>query len=314
MDVSIICVNWNSLQYLLECLTSVYKWTVELSFEVIVVDNASPTGNLGELEERFPDVILIKSEQNRGFATANNIGAAAAQGRYLLFVNPDTTLVNNAVRVMLSAIADLPLVGVVGCKLLNGDMSVQTSSILRFPRPFDSLLQIEALRVRWPTAWGIGPLFNTEPAPARVEAVSGACMLISRRTFDSVGGFSPDYFMYSEDVDLCFKVHRAGLRNYYIGRATIVHYGGKSSSPTWQTVMKTKAELYFCEKHYGRLRAVVFRVVSVVGAALRLAILACARLFTHGGTERLNRSQARWRAILRTLLTEWKCGTAEMPT
>ena len=306
MELSIICVNWNSTGYLTECIRSIYEWTRRISLKIIVVDNASPAGDVNTLKEIFPEIVLIKSARNLGFAGANNLGAQRAAGQHLLFLNPDTKLMSPAIEVMLEQSQPLENAGIIGCKLLNADSTVQTSSVMKFPRILNALVQVEWLRLRWPRLWGIGPLFaNTGPVP--VEAISGACMLIDRDVFKSVGMFSTDYFMYAEDVDLCLKLARAGYRNYYIGQASIVHYGGKSSSPGWQTVMKTKAELQFFEKSYGRFYALMFRLTTACAACARLALIACARIATResGARARIDSAWGRWVGILRTLLTEW---------
>jgi N-acetylglucosaminyl-diphospho-decaprenol L-rhamnosyltransferase len=314
VDVSIIFVNWNSADYLRECLPSIRQWTSGLSLEVIVVDNASPTGDVDSLKAQFPEIKLIKSGTNLGFAGANNLGFRQASGDFVLFLNPDTKLVSPAINVMLQHLQTLPAAGVVGCKLLNADLSVQTSSIMNFPTILNSMFRVEYLRLRWPKLWGIGPLFSAYPGPVVVEAISGACMLVRREVFEKVGMFSQEYFMYSEDLDLCHKMKRSGFTNYYVGQATIVHYGGKSSAPEWQTVMKTKAELLFCEKNYGHLYSLVFRVVQAGNAMLRIALITGVRLVRKLAREKsdLEQSAARWRAILRTVLTRCNAATAPL--
>lgn len=132
MELSIIIVNWNSLAFLRACLVSVYQHIAEIPFEVIVVDNASPEDDIDSLKQRFPDVQLIKSVVNLGFAGANNLGFKESKGDYVLFLNPDTQLIGNAIETMLDQAKLLPDAGVVGCKLLNTDLSVQTSCIQRF--------------------------------------------------------------------------------------------------------------------------------------------------------------------------------------
>jgi len=209
---------------------------------------------------------------------------------------------------MLQRLQSLRQAGIVGCKLLNADGSVQTSSIMKFPRIVDTLFQVECLRLRWPKFWGIGPLFSADLEPAEVETISGACMLMKRDVFEKVGMFSTDYFMYSEDVDLCYKLSREGFKNYYVGQATIVHYGGRSSAPEWQTVMKTKAELLFCEKRYGHFYGFMFRITSALNALARLTLIAMLRFVRTvvPDRDRLESASARWSATLRTLLNHWR--------
>lgn len=304
MDVSIIIVNYNSLAYARECIRSVQEWTKDCTYEVIVVDNASPEGGVESLSE-LQGVRVICSDRNLGFARANNVGARYAMGDYLLFLNPDTRLLSPAMQVMFQHARALPDAGVVGCKLLNPDFTVQTSCIMEFPRILNRLLEAEPLRLRWPRQFGIGPLFEGEPRPAIVEAISGACMLVRRDLFQMVGGFSEDYFMYSEDLDLCFKVARANMKNFYVGEARILHHGGKSgSSSKWQTIMKTRAELQFCQKHYSRVYAALFRVALALNACVRLILLSSARAVLTSARQkrRIARGWARWQAILETTI------------
>ena len=191
-----------------------------------------------------------------------------------------------------------------GCKLLNADLSVQTSSIMRFPRIWNAILQVEYLRLRWPKLWGIGPLFSTDEEPCEVEVVSGACMLTRREVFEQIGMFSEEYFMYSEDVDLCYHTADAGFKNYYVGGATIVHYGGTSSPRAWQTAMKTTSELHFCRKNYGRMYSFLFRLAMIINCSGRLALLAAVRVLAKVFSFKRSADSAwlRWSVMLKTLL------------
>src|SRR5665213_104675 len=217
MDLSIIFVNWNSVNYLRDCCASIFEHTHGIAFEIIVVDNASPEGGVDALKEEFRDIVIIKSPENLGFAGANNVGFKKSTGNLILFLNPDTKLLNPAINILLESFKSLPDAGIVGCKLLNADLSVQTSSIMKFPGILTQVLQSDALMRRWPSfpVWNIGPLFSDDVKPAKVEAITGACMMMRREVFERVGMFSEEYFMYAEDVDLCWKVTRAGFSNYY---------------------------------------------------------------------------------------------------
>ena len=133
MEVSIVCVNWNSLSYLRESLASIHQHTSGISFEIIVVDNASPDGGGDALKAEFPEITLIKSTRNLGFAGACNLGFRHSSGSYVLLLNPDTKLVSPAINILLEQMESLPDAGIVGCKLLNTDLSVQTASVQKFP-------------------------------------------------------------------------------------------------------------------------------------------------------------------------------------
>jgi GT2 family glycosyltransferase len=281
MELSIISVNWNSVGYLRECIESIYERTHGVSFEIIVVDNASPQGGVNALSEEFPQVRIIHSQKNLGFAGANNLGFRASSGRYLLFLNPDTKLVSAAVNIMLQQLESLPDGGVLGCKLLNTDLSVQITSIQKFPTIVNQVLDLEYFQLRWPGCplWNIDPLFSDSRAPLEVEVISGACMLLKREVFEQVGMFTEDYFMYAEDIDLNYKVMKAGFTNYYIGSACIVHHGGGSSKQEvgqWATVMKYRAMGKLFRNTGGLLYGGLYRTTMACAAAGRLLILALA--------------------------------------
>jgi GT2 family glycosyltransferase len=304
MDVSIIYVNWNSVDYIRASIDSVYEHTKDITFEIIVVDNASPKGNVDVLKEDFPQITLLKSEKNLGFAGANNLGFKSCSGEAVLFLNPDTKLVNPAINVMLHHLRELPNAGIIGCKLLNSDLSLQTSCIQTFPTILNQVLDMNYLRDRWPSnpLWGIGPLYSDSKVPAKVEVVSGACLMINRGAFEKVAMFSEDYFMYAEDLDLCYKVFHAGYTNYYVGQGQVIHYGGKSSEPESAIRMKWRAIPRFCDKNRGRVYGIAFRIVLTVAAMCRLVALriACAL----GDKAKLRLAVAKWRTILNVLMTQ----------
>lgn len=307
MKVSVIIVNWNSIKYIRECILSIYEHTHDVPFEIIVVDNASPAGDASLLEQEFPHVTLIKSDKNLGFAGANNLGFRHSSGNYLLFLNPDTKLISPAIAQMLQVLQRLPHGGILGCTLLNEDLSIQTSCVQTFPTILNQLLDSDWLRRRWPNSrlWGTRSLFSNNKKPAKVEVVSGACMLIRRDVFEQVGFFTEDYFMYAEDLDLCYKAQRAGYSNYHLGTVTVIHYGGKSSNPGWATQMKWKSIAHFCKKQRGSLYAIVFRIAMAVASVVRLtAIAGMGSLGNAFGTLQARRSaSAKWRLVLRTVLT-----------
>jgi GT2 family glycosyltransferase len=309
MQLSIIIVNWNSTDYLRRCLASIYKHTRAIAFEVIVVDNASPAQDVDVIRDEFPAVVLVKSRDNLGFAGANNLGVRHSSGDLLLFLNPDTELEEAAIEKLVAQLLQIPKAGILGCRLLNRDHTVQTSSIRRFPTIWLDLLAVDALRNRWPQSplFGIAPLFRNCGEAVAVDAISGACMLVRRSVFESVGGFAEDYFMYAEDIDLCLKVYRAGHQNYYLGCASIVHFGGGSSSAGSATVMQWRAHLLFYRRNHGRMYLLAYRIVAGVNAILRLVLIATASLVT----PRFRRQQRqdfsttdKWRTILKVMLTE----------
>jgi GT2 family glycosyltransferase len=315
VKLSIIFVNWNSIEYLRQCVASIYEYTRTVELELIVVDNASPDGDADILQQQFKDLKLIKSPVNIGFGRANNLGFRHSTGEHILFLNPDTRLVNPAIDILLTQSEALADAGIVGCRLLNSDLSVQSSCIQTFPTILNQALDADLLRQRWPHSrlWGTSPLVSDCGTPAKVEVISGACMMIRRDVFERIGMFSEEYFMYAEDLDLCRKAVRAGYNNYYIGDATIVHHGGKSSSPQTATVAKWHSMLQYFVKNNGYNYALLFRGVMSVVALCRLGLIALGSFGRSAtGNKKSDYSMSiKWRAILRTLLTH--SGTKRVP-
>jgi hypothetical protein len=309
MELSIISVNWNSVSFLQECIASIYEHTRGVSFEIIVVDNASPQKGVNVLAEQFTGVRVVHSQQNLGFAGANNLGFRESTGRYVLFLNPDTKLISPAINIMLEQLKSLPDGGIVGCKLLNTDLSVQITSIQKFPTIVNQLLDLEYFQLRWPGCplWNIRPLFSDAATPLGVEVISGACMLLKREVFEQVGMFTEDYFMYAEDIDLNYKVKKAGFTNYYVSTATIVHHGGGSSrqeANQWATVMKYRAMGKLFRKTKGYLYGLTYRATIACAAFGRLLILALAYPLANvmWNRQSLQFAARKWRAILKWAL------------
>lgn len=305
-DLSIIIVNWNSTSYVLKCVESIYAHTRKASFEIIVVDNCSPQNDVDVVKNQFSEVVLIKSPKNLGFAGANNLGFQASKGEVVVFLNPDTILTNPAFDLMLEQLRTLPDAGAAGCTLLNEDMSIQTSAIQTFPTILNQLLDIDLLRNRFPGArlWNIEPLLAGGVEPKEVEVISGACLMLKHDVFAKAGMFPDDYFMYAEDLDLCFKVAQAGFVNYYLPAGRIVHYGGKSSNPSRATEMKWKSILHYIRKHRGSVYLLMFRTAMACSALLRLALItlgAGVSAKARGEAGRFRR--LKWRQILKTMVT-----------
>ena len=277
MDLSIIIVNWNSVKYILNCIKSIKKNIKSLNYEIIVVDNAS-FDNCGEkLAHEFPEVIFIQSQQNLGFAAGNNLGASHARGEVLLFLNPDTEVLEGAIERLFEKTLSLPMVGIVGPRVLNTDGSLQTSCVRALPTPINRALDANFLRRLFPRSrhWGTWNAFsNFEPVV--VEAVSGACMMIKANTFASVGGFNPQFFMYAEDMDLCARIRGLGLKNYHIPEAVVVHHGGGSSSlqfSQFSTLMMRVADETYMKLNLGSGAAILYRFLQMFSAMARIQIL-----------------------------------------
>jgi len=229
--VSIVIVSWNTRDILRDCLRSVYDQTEGIPFEVIVVDNASSDGSAETVASGFPQAILIRNATNRGFAAANNQGIAVAKGRYVLLLNSDTVVLDQAVMKAV-AFADQHLdAAVVGCRVLNPDRSLQPTCFT-----FPSLLNLLLLTTYLAKVLPRNRFFGREKMAwwdrsdvRAVDVVTGCFMLVRRDAIAAVGAMDEDYFMYGEETDWCWRFKRCGWQVLFTPSAEIVHLGGQSS-------------------------------------------------------------------------------------
>jgi len=302
MDLSIIIVNWNSKDYLLKSIAAIEAETNGIEFEIVVIDSGSFDGCDEMLREVYPHVLFIQSDRNLGFAKANNEAFKVSRGRNLLFLNPDTEIEGLAIETLYYQLSSLPNAGIVGGTLLNSDRSIQESCIRAFPTVLNQVLDSHMLRGLFPRArlWGIEPLLARNGAPKGVDAVSGACLMVKRSVFESVGMFSTDYFMYSEDIDLCLKVRKAGLNTYYVPRAVVVHHCGASSSQasvnTFSSVMMLESRWRFFRKTRSLWYSRFYRAAMFAACIVRIGLV----LFVWLARRLLGREPSS-----RAILTKW---------
>jgi GT2 family glycosyltransferase len=315
MDLSIIIVNWNSKEYLSKCIGSIMAGTQGLVYEIIVIDSASFDGCAEMLREGFPQVKFIQGTENLGFAKANNLAYQSATGKCVFFLNPDTEIVGSAINILYSALNRMPNAGAVGGKLLNSNGTIQTSCIQAFPTILNQLLSVEALRRLTPKArlWGIHALFDTGGKPLAVEMISGACLMMYRAVFEEIGQFSSHYFMYAEDVDLCYKCIKHGFINYYYGEAVFIHHGGGSSqqaSSNFSSVMMMESVLQFLNKWRGGCYSFCYRLALTWAALVRVTLLVVLSpvLLCSSGVSRWRASCSKWLAIF-----NWGLGLSRLP-
>ncbi|NCF84215.1 MAG: glycosyltransferase [Verrucomicrobiaceae bacterium] len=276
MILSIIIVNWRSKDYLRECLRTVEGTCADLAPEIVVVDGASFDGCGEMLATEFPEVLFIQSEENIGFGQCNNLGVSHATGDTVMLLNPDTELKPGSVQDLAAALKGAPEVGLVGPRLLNSDHSLQTSCVLAFPTPLNQALGSNFLRFLFPRSklWGGGEVFESTD-PVVVEAVSGACMVLATDLYRRLGGFSPDYFMYCEDLDLCAQVSREGAKVLHVPSSEIIHHGSGSSSEQvshFSTVLMRSANFIYMRRNHGVITSWVYRLLQFASAIMRLSL------------------------------------------
>ncbi|MDI7259846.1 MAG: glycosyltransferase family 2 protein [Thermodesulfobacteriota bacterium] len=279
MDLSIIIVNWNTKEYLLQCLGSIFNVGQNFSWEVIVVDNASQDGSEAEAKKKFPTIQLIENEENLGFAKATNQGLRKAEGRYLLLLNPDTQVKEGALERLIVFMDVCPEAGVVGPQLLNSDGSKQ-NSIANFPSVGTELLNKSLLRWLFPSRFpGKGENYLE---PIEVESVIGACMMVRREAMEEVGVLDEDYFLFFEETDWCFQIKKAGWKIYHLPHAEVYHLQGKSAE---KEKKKAKVEYYrsryqFFKKNRGGLQWSILLIGLIIKLMAEFVLMGMVNLLT----------------------------------
>jgi len=302
-SLSVVIVNWNSKDCLRQCLRSIELNGEGLATQVIVVDGGSFDGCDEMLSNEFPWVEFIQSKENIGFGRCNNLGADKATGKYLLLLNPDTELKSGALPALIQALQTLPKAGAIGARLLNTDGSLQTSSVQALPTPINQALDSNLLRQLFPKSklWSTYEAYHSD-APTAVEAVSGACIAVSRSLFKQIGGFSHEYFMYAEDMDLCKKIETADYIVYHQPLAIVTHHGGGSSSTTFSkfgVVMNLEALAVYMHKSRGNASKTIFKLLMAGSASIRLLPLCLAWPFSPANRRsQISASIRRWKFTL----------------
>jgi hypothetical protein len=265
------------------------------------------------LLSHFPETDFVQSHHNIGFGRSNNLGFQYVKGEALLLLNPDTELKPAAVQSLLHGLYSHRDAGILGPRLLNRDGTLQTSCVQSLPTPLNQAVDSNVLRRIFPESrlWGVGEAFRaTSPVP--VAAVSGACMLLRTEVFRRVRGFSEEFFMYGEDMDLCAKVHRFGLQVYHVPSARVVHHGSGSSGlqvGKFSTLMTRVAVETYMRLNHGQISALCYRLLQGVSALVRLFLLSICCLPPRGERYTIARlSMKKWCWIL-----WWALWAAEIP-
>jgi GT2 family glycosyltransferase len=229
IDLSIIIVNWNTKQLLLDCIASIYKTVKRSSFEVIVVDNASTDGSAEAVSHAYPAVRVLVSSSNYGFSRANNMAMKQMRGRYAVILNSDTYLKEPSMDDMVDFMDRHPEAGMCGPQLLNADDTKQNSAG-DFPVLLTEFMSKHLIHVLFPKIYSRA--FRTKLAvfkePAQVDVVIGACMMVRKKAIESVGILDEDYFLFYEETDWCYRMRRGGWQVYHLPEAKIYHFGGQS--------------------------------------------------------------------------------------
>ena len=272
MNLSIVIVNWNTCELLAQCLDSIFAHPPGGDFEVWVVDNDSQDGSREMVQDRFPMVHLVANGENPGFARANNQALRRACGKYILLLNPDTLVTPGALERLVRFMEENPEAGGAGPRLLNPDLTLQESC---YPRPtlfseFWRMFHLESIRHQ-----GTYPMDQWSLEEDReVDVLKGACMIVRCDVLNQVGFLDEDYYIYSEEVDLCYRMQQAGWRLYWVPQAQVIHFGGQSTQQVAQEMFLRlyQGKILYFRKNYGRFAVLIYKLILYMASFWRVLL------------------------------------------
>lgn len=298
--ISIVIVVWNAKEYVMECLSSLREHCAKLCQEVIVVDNASTDGTPDLIAEKFPEFKVIRNSENLGFAKANNIGIVQSTGSYICLVNSDVKFLDDCISPMIRFLSDHPGVGMVGPRMLSANGEIRRST-MRFPNVWNVFCRAIGLDFLFKRSRFFGGLLMSDfdhQTTMPVEVLNGWFLLARQSAVQKVGLLDPQFFMYGEDVDWCYRFRRSGEVVVFFAESGAIHYGGASSSnaPLRFYLEMYRASWQYWRKHYGVLAQLGFLFVFAIHHSLRLlaagVIYLCAPSQRSGTVARFKRSLA----------------------
>lgn len=295
-DLTIVVVSYQTRDMTLACIRSVIEQTSTTSYEIIIFDNASADGSTDAIRCSFPDITLIASDENLGFARANNIAAARARGQRLLLLNPDTVVLDHAIDRLQAFASTHAASGIWGGRTVFPDGTLNPASCWRRATLWSVLCRTLGL-----TRFRASPLFNWEgyggwarDTERQVDIVTGCFFLIDRALWDRCRGFDPLFFMYGEEADLCLRARRFGARPMITPDATIVHYGHSSEPHAVEQRIKVFAgRLSLMQRHQSALSIPLGRMLYNTMVLSRIALFATAALLT--GHPKMRLTAQAWR-------------------
>lgn len=313
VDLSVIIVSFNTRELTLACVQSLQECPCKGTMEIIVVDNDSHDGTVQALRDAFGDsIMLIDSEVNLGFATANNVALRRANGEFLLLLNPDTEVYDGTLDATLAFAESRSDAGIIGVRCIGCD-GEQQSTLFKDKRLSEALINVVVPNqlMRRSRLLGRSRYHGLDLDQAQdVEIVAGCFMLVRRALYERVGGMDSSFFMYGEDAEWCFRARKAGWRVVYFPGARILHHGGVSASQVQaeMDIEMARNHLLLVQKTRGRCVAYVTNVLMLLRDLPRAVAWGCTRALARHGHQggRLRRSAARSRLYLHGLLrTDW---------
>ncbi len=282
LQLSIIIVNYNVKFFLEQALRSVQRATKHITAEIFVVDNNSVDGSVELIKQKFPEVLLIENKENLGFAKANNQAIKCANGEYILLLNPDTIVEEDTFEKCLRFMEEHPEAGAVGVKMLDGKGSFLPESKRAFPSPAVAFYKAFGLSTLFPQSKTFGRYhlgYLPEHETHEVEVLAGAFMFIRKSAIDKAGLFDETFFMYGEDIDLSYRIVKAGFRNYYLANTRIIHYKGESTKKGSMNYVRMfyQAMIIFSQKHFSNQGAGFYIRMLKIAIYLRAAVSVLSR-------------------------------------
>ena len=271
--LDVVIVAYRSRELLRRCLDSLRAHPPSRALSIVVVDNASGDGTAQMVTSEYPEIELIASPQNLGFAAATNLGARRGEAHYLLALNPDTAVTAGALDTVIATLEAHPDVGVVGPRLVREDGSLDHAAKRSFPTPLSALGHFSGLGRRAGARGRLAAYRAPETELGPVDAVNGAFMLMRRELFERLGGFDEGYWMYMEDLDLSYRMARTGMLSWYEPGASVLHTkGGTAGERSPRLVWHFHRGMYrFYRHHYAGERSVALNALVYAGIAVKLA-------------------------------------------
>ena len=272
VQLSIIIVNYNSRTLIEQCLVSIDKAITGINTEIIIIDNNSNDGSKENLAAKFPGVKYIFNNENFGFAKACNQGFKISSGDHILFLNPDTVLSETCLTDCISFLKAHADAGAVGVRMLDDKGKFLRESKRGLPSPSASFYKLFGLTAIFPISKTIAKYYQghlAENENNSVEVLSGAFMMINRSVFEKANGFDERFFMYGEDIDLSLRISQLGYKNYYLGKVSITHLKGGSTTYNYKYIKDFYGAMkLFVEKHYND-RSILYRLFLHAGIGFR---------------------------------------------
>jgi GT2 family glycosyltransferase len=303
LDLSVVIVSYNVRQHLLACLESVRAslQAGELCGEAIVVDNASRDGTVEAVRAAFPEVEVIVNRENRGFAAANNQGIRRSRGRVVVLLNPDTRVEGDALVQMMRVLDENPEIGVVGPRLVYPDGRTQPSR-RRFPTLLTGFLESTVVQDYWRDNRVLRRYYvadRSDDERQEVDWLVGACLAVRRQAIQTAGLLDERFFLYSEEVEWCWRIRKAGWRIVYLPDATVYHHESASAGqePAARQIAFDTAKVQLYERLHGRPAAEILRAYLLVNYLVRIALEGTKWLLGHKRALRRERIARYWRAL-----------------